>query len=137
MTPSSRPILPPRRQAPLPARDGVYASAALGRAHLVQPVLVLVCARHDLSLEQLRRRRRLPNLVAARWEAMWLLRETARLTLARIAELLGLKDFTSVVHGLTRIEQSMDADPAYAAELRGLRARLLGPVPPADTGAPR
>jgi len=53
---------------------------------------------YGFSTDQMVARHRIPQLVEARWQAMWLLRERLNLSYPKIGKLFGGMDHTTVMH---------------------------------------
>ena len=75
---------------------------------------------------------------AARHAAIWILRQVDEtLSEQEIAQLVGLRDHTSVIYALRKVDDIVASDAAYAEALRGIIARhtgqgsLAAPWPPA------
>ena len=72
---------------------------------------------HGVTVRELRGGRRFRSHVAARHAAAWVLRQATPMTEQEIAAAVGLQHHTTVIHALTKVEQRMASDPAYAADL--------------------
>lgn len=62
------------------------------------------------------------EIVWARHELTWLLREYVRLSLARIGHVMGGRDAKTVQHSLRRVAQRAAADPGYRQHVWALAA---------------
>jgi chromosomal replication initiator protein len=80
---------------------------------------------YRLTVEDLASRKRTKAVVQARQLAMYLAREDAGGSLQQIGAALGGRDHTTVLHGVTRISQSLASDRALAQDLRTIRDTLL------------
>jgi chromosomal replication initiator protein len=87
-------------------------------------VLRAVCEQFQVTEEELVGPGRERRLSTARQAAMYLLRELGRRPLAEIGEVFGGKTHSTVLYACSRLEQALKDDPAVAAAVAGLRARL-------------
>lgn len=62
------------------------------------------------------------EIVWARHELTWLLREYVRLSLARIGHVMGGRDAKTIQHSLRRVAQRAAADPGYRQHVWALAA---------------
>lgn len=72
-------------------------------------IVLYVAYRHDMTPAELCGQRRTRRHTRVRWEAMWLMSQQKRWSLLQIAQALGGLDHTTVIHGLRRFEELMDA----------------------------
>ena len=73
---------------------------------------------HNVTVAELRSRRRFRELVAARHAAIWVLRQVyPTMSEQRIAEAVGLTDHTTVCYALAKLGKIVERNDAYAANL--------------------
>ena len=88
-----------------------------------------VCEHFSVSESDLLSDRRDKRTSRARQVAMYLLRAHSQCSLVEIGASLGGKSHSTVLYGCQALEKAMRDDPALAAEVRRLGARLLeGPA---------
>jgi chromosomal replication initiator protein len=102
------------------------STAAGRRKQKANPTLILdtVSEAFQLSLDDLRGRRRTKHIAWARQVAMYLMREEAGLPLARIGRELGGRDPATIVHGCDKVNQSIETDPQVRRVILDLREEL-------------
>lgn len=86
-----------------------------GRRVTGREILAHVASRHGLTVEEMLAACRKQKLAHARQEAMWEIRQRTKLSLPQIARLMGLKDHTTICHGLKRHEERQAQAQAEAA----------------------
>jgi chromosomal replication initiator protein len=74
--------------------------------------------------EQLESKRRTKNLTVPRQVAMFLIKELLDLPLVQIGELFGGRDHSTVIHSIRKVEETMESDPEFAAEVDRARRRV-------------
>jgi chromosomal replication initiator protein len=87
-------------------------------------ILEAVCRHLGVSLQELSGAKRTREITYARHLAMYLLRQDAGLTFQTIAQTLGRKDHSTVVHACKQLEMQMELTPALKADLDAVRACL-------------
>jgi hypothetical protein len=97
------------------------ALKAIQLAEQFRPLVEVVAAAHGIPYGVLVGPRRDKPALAARFEAMWLIRNlrTPAPSYPLIAVALGRADHTSAIYGVRKFERQLAADPQ-------LRARVLG-----------
>lgn len=116
-----------RRREPLPvlgdnfSRDWAKAErAALALPNVIEKTIAVVSVYTGVSRIDILSQRRIANLALARHIVCWLLRHQTLLTLAQIGRRVGKRDHSTITHGVSKIEATMDADPAFASDMRQL-----------------
>jgi chromosomal replication initiator protein len=95
------------------------------RRQRTAPILLNAVATYfGLSPERFCGKARDKDLVHARHVAMYLMREEGNLPLTEIGRVLGNRDHSTVVHGLSRIQQSYYSDPELRREIDEIRRQL-------------
>lgn len=83
-----------------------------------------VTAHYKVSLTEVRGRGRSKEIVAPRQVAMFLLREETGASLVEIGRLLGDRDHSTVMHGISKIEKGLESDSNLRAKVNLIRERL-------------
>jgi chromosomal replication initiator protein len=91
-------------------------------------LLDAVCRHLDLSPSEITSQKRNRALTYARHLAMYLLREDAGLTYSAVAQLLGKKDHSTVVHACTQLVRELSVSPSLRADVDAVRASLHIPT---------
>ncbi len=78
----------------------------------------------NLSVEDLKSKRRTQNIALPRQIAMYLARELTDSSLPKIGEEFGGRDHTTVMHGCERIKESMGIDPLVNQAIKDLTQQL-------------
>jgi chromosomal replication initiator protein len=91
-------------------------------------LLEAVCRHLSLSPNEITGQKRNRALTYARHLAMYLLREDGGLTYSAIAQLLGKKDHSTVVHACTQLLREINVSPSLRADIDAVRASLHIPI---------
>ena len=82
-------------------------------------------ARHwDVKPEALASKRRTRDLMVPRQVAMYLIRELLDVPLVRIGQVFGGRDHSTVIHSIRKVEERMQAEPEFQAEIDSLRTDI-------------
>lgn len=94
----------------------------------IKPNMVIdaVCNVFDISVRELKGKRRTAYIALARQTAMYLLREELELPLEKIANELNRKDHTTVLHACNKVDELIITDDRYKEKVDRCKA-LLGP----------
>lgn len=68
-----------------------------------------VCEKHGVTLMEIRSHRRARKITTARQEAYYLINQSTLLSLPKIGRLMGGFDHTSVLHGIRKHQERIDA----------------------------
>jgi len=90
----------------------------------LKDVISKVASFYDLSEEELLNHSRKKELVKPRQVAMYLLREELKYSYTNIAEKLGNRDHTTVIHACKKIEQELTNNPVFSQEITLLKEML-------------
>jgi chromosomal replication initiator protein len=103
-----------------------FATPVAGPGAEVKPAAVLeaVCKHLGVSLQELSGAKRTREVTYARHLAMYLLRQDAGLTFQTIAQTLGRRDHSTVVHACKQLEMQLELAPALKADLDAVRTHL-------------
>jgi chromosomal replication initiator protein len=91
-------------------------------------LLDAVCRHLSLSPGEITSQKRNRALTYARHLAMYLLRQDGGLTYSAIAQLLGKKDHSTVVHACTQLLREINVSPSLRADIDAVRASLHIPI---------
>jgi Bacterial dnaA protein helix-turn-helix len=87
--------------------------------------IVSVAAQYyGVTAMDIKSRRRMPKIAAARQLAHYLARHTTLLSLPAIARYIGERDHTTALHSIRRVGKRVAADPAFAADVERLLEML-------------
>ena len=92
----------------------------------INPKVVLdtVAEEFSLKVSDLRGERRYKEVVLPRQMAMYLLRHDFDLPLMRVAEMLGGRDHTTIMHGVEKCEKLVEKDTGFKERVEAIRDRL-------------
>jgi len=90
----------------------------------IADVMTVVADAHDISVDQLKSKRRTQDLARARQIAMFLAREMTGASLNQIGRAFGGRDHSTVSHAVRKIEKDTADDPRYRGSVRDLRDRI-------------
>ena len=85
-----------------------------------------VASYYNISLDEMKGRRRDKHIVFPRQVAMYLIREETATSLPAIGQAFGGKDHTTVLHAYEKIAELSREDSRLQQDLRQLRERLAG-----------
>jgi chromosomal replication initiator protein len=91
----------------------------------VSLIIEVVAAASGIGRRELLSRRRARRTVEARQAAMWLARQAAGRSYPAIGRVFN-RDHTTVIYGVSRTEQRMATDYAFAVWVRSLEAAWWG-----------
>jgi chromosomal replication initiator protein len=90
-------------------------------AHLhPDDIIQRVCSYYNIKATLLKGPKRDASLVKARQITMYLLKKELKMTLVEIGNVLGGRDHTTVMHGVDKIEKSVDNKTALTVEISGI-----------------
>ncbi len=90
-----------------------------------EEVIKNTCAFYNIKATQLKGPRRDARLVRARQVCMYLLKKEVGLTYSEIGNLLGGRDHTTVMHGVSKIEEQLSKKGSLTDELMGITGKNL------------
>lgn len=102
------------------------STAQVRKAINPKEVLDKVAEEFSLKVSDLRGDRRYKEVVLPRQVSMYLLRNDFSLPLMRVAEMLGGRDHTTVMHGVEKCTRLLEGDPGLAERVAAIRDRLYG-----------
>jgi chromosomal replication initiator protein len=94
------------------------------RAATIADVIKLVAETYNITIEQLKSKRRTQDLALARQVAMYIAREKVSASLNQIGRAFGGRDHTTVMHGCKKISEMMSKDPLFKGSVKDLMDRV-------------
>jgi chromosomal replication initiator protein len=103
-------------------------SQVTSRRKAVNPKEVLshVAEEFELKISDLRGARRFKEVVVPRQVTMYLLRTDFKLPLTSVANMLGGRDHTTIMHGVERCEKLIDQDQVLRERVEAIREKMYG-----------
>ena len=92
--------------------------------HSPEAILGAVAQEFNITVSELKGPRRTRRVSVPRQMAMYLLRDVAQLSFPQIGEFLGGRDHTTVMHGASKIEKSLQQDAEIREKIERVRVRL-------------
>ncbi|MGE0159537.1 MAG: chromosomal replication initiator protein DnaA [Gemmatimonadales bacterium] len=84
----------------------------------------LVARRWRVRADALASKRRTKDVTVPRQVAMYLMKETLAMSLARIGELFGGRDHSTVIHSIRKVEEQMEQDAEFRVQVEAALAEL-------------
>lgn len=84
-----------------------------------------VARRWRVRPDALSSKRRTKDLTVPRQVAMYLIKETLGMSLARIGETFGGRDHSTVIHSIRKVEEDMERDPDFRSLVEAARKELI------------
>lgn len=94
------------------------------RAATIADVIKLVAEHYNITIDQLKSKRRTQDLALARQVAMYIAREKVSASLNQIGRALGGRDHTTVMHGCKKIAEMMLQKPHFKGTVKNLMDRI-------------
>jgi chromosomal replication initiator protein len=69
-------------------------------------------------------KRRTKDVTVPRQVAMYLMKETLGMSLARIGDLFGGRDHSTVIHSIRKVEEQMEQDPDFRMQVEAALAEV-------------
>lgn len=91
---------------------------------IIDRIFELTEKRYGVSKEQLKSSKRTAEITMARHYAVYLVRETTKLSQSSIAKLFNKKDHTTVINSIGFIQRKMETDPSFEREMLQTVAEL-------------
>ncbi len=92
----------------------------------IAEVMSIVGSAYDMTVDQLKSKRRTQDLAHARQIAMYLAREMTGASLNQIGGAFGGRDHSTVAHACQKIQKEMSSDPRFRGSVRDLQDKLRG-----------
>ena len=83
----------------------------------IDDILDSVCSHYNVTPSAVSSKSRKRDLVTARQVSMYLAQKYTRMTAGRIGKLIGGRDHSTVIHSTTQVEQRLQTDAAFKAEM--------------------
>jgi len=97
------------------------------RALTPKQVIEQIAAFYDLQTDDITGPRRDKNIVVPRQIGMYLMRDELNLSFPKIAQALGGRDHTTIMHGCSKIEKEIDINERLRQEINLIKERLYMP----------
>lgn len=109
-------------------REGFANTSSESRSSSVSPKMVLdaVANGFNLSVKEMCGKSRVSNIKTARQVAMFLLSDELGLSTTKIASEVGVKDHTTVMHGIKKIRSDIKSDFALREKVSNIREDIYG-----------
>lgn len=109
-------------------KDGYIDTTPNARTRAVAPKQVVekVAKYYDLTAKELCSKSRVSVIKTARQVAMFLLSEELNMSTTKIAYEVGVKDHTTVMHGVKKIKTDMEKSFALREEVGAIREKIYG-----------
>ena len=108
------------------AKDAMEAIIKENTNSAITPAVVIdhVARYHNITVEQLKGKKKDAPIVKPRQQAMYLIRDLTNLSLPEIGNALGGKNHTTVLHSIKKVEDEMKKDPAIAKTIAELTENI-------------
>lgn len=90
----------------------------------IETVLKAVTDHYRMGLNDLKSKNRSSGVAFSRHVAMYLCRNLVDASTIKIGSELGGRDHSTVIHGIQRIEEKLEGDPAFRNEIEGLIQKI-------------
>ncbi|MBU8869735.1 MAG: chromosomal replication initiator protein DnaA [Gemmatimonadales bacterium] len=90
----------------------------------IADIMDVVAESHDLTVDQLKSKRRTQDLARARQIAMFMSREMTDASLNQIGRSFGNRDHSTVSHACQKIQKDMGIDPRFRGAVKSLQDRV-------------
>jgi chromosomal replication initiator protein len=78
-----------------------------------------------ITLSDLKSKKRSRPIAIPRQIAMYLMRESLKMSLQDIGSFLGGRDHTTIMHGVNKVKNKLLKDPQWGGDILGIKSRLL------------
>jgi len=106
------------------ALRGVLGRRGDGPVLSPERIRELVAHRWRVRADALASKRRTKDVTVPRQVAMYLMKETLGMSLARIGELFGGRDHSTVIHSIRKVEEQMEHDPDFRMQVEAALAEV-------------
>ncbi len=108
------------------AKDAMEAIIKENASNAVTPDMIIenVARYHNVTVEQIKGKKKDAPVVKPRQQAMYLIRELTQLSLPEIGNAMGGKNHTTVLHSIKKVEENIQKDPAYAKTVAELTENI-------------
>ena len=117
-----------RGLSPLELINEGYATprAHGSRSISAKQIIDKVAKHYQLSVKEMCSKSRVSNIKTARQVAMYLLREELNMSFPKIAVEIGVKDHTTVMHGIKKIENDLKLNFGLREQIDTIRGKIYG-----------
>ena len=108
------------------AKDAMEAIIKENANNAITPDMIIenVARYHNVTVDQIKGKKKDAPVVKPRQQAMYLIRELTQLSLPEIGNAMGGKNHTTVLHSIKRVEESIQKDPAFAKTIAELTENI-------------
>ena len=108
------------------AKDAMEAIIKENANNTITPDMIIenVARYHNVTVEQIKGKKKDAPVVKPRQQAMYLIRELTQLSLPEIGNAMGGKNHTTVLHSIKRVEESIQKDPSFAKTIAELTENI-------------
>lgn len=92
---------------------------------MLNNVLKVIVDHYDISVTCLKSKKRHKDISVVRQVAFYMMKKLTFCSLQAIGEFLGGRDHSTVIHAISKVEQLLTTDPAFAQKLRALEQEIL------------
>ena len=89
-------------------------------------ILEKVAKQYNITVKEMCSKTRVSNIKTARQVAMFIMRKELSLSFPKIASEVGVKDHTTVMHGVEKIEEDIKLDFNLRDQVEAIRERIYG-----------
>ena len=91
----------------------------------IDDILEKVCNHYNVTQQQVFSKCRKRDYVQVRQISMYLAQKYTKMTSARIGQLIGNRDHSTVIHSCTMVEQRLKADASFRDELGSIESSFM------------
>lgn len=108
------------------AKDAMEAIIKEKANNAITPDMIIenVARYHNVTVDQIKGKKKDAPVVKPRQQAMYLIRELTQLSLPEIGNAMGGKNHTTVLHSIKRVEESIQKDPAFSKTIAELTENI-------------
>ncbi len=108
------------------AKDAMEAIIKENANNAITPEQIIenVARYHNVTVEQIKGKKKDAPVVKPRQQAMYLIRELTQLSLPDIGNAMGGKNHTTVLHSIKKVEENIQKDPAFAKTIAELTENI-------------
>ncbi len=109
------------------AMESLTDTAMVSRRRKLNPgsIVEIVAGHYSVSLSAMQGKSRTKDIVRPRQVAMYLIRNETSATLVEIGQVLGGRDHTTIMSGITKIESDLASDSGLRSQLMSIRELLF------------
>ena len=109
-------------------QNGAISVNKTSRLHPTSPKQVVdkVAKYYQLSTKELRSKSRVANIKTARQVAMYILSKDLKLSTNKIATEVGVKDHSTVIHGIRKIDQDLKLNFTLRDQIEEIKEKIYG-----------